>query len=140
VVFPLVSFAEPEDFGPLDASLGEMQQFDWMILTSATSSSRSGKARREFEAEPDSGGQQVANWLCRSSDGEAARHAGFRVDMLRRRTPGAALAAELGQRLQGQSILAAKRSRKSRFATALAAARRGAYEVVAYRTAAQPRS
>jgi len=35
VVLPLVSFAEPEDSAPLDAAIAEIQQFDWMMLTSA---------------------------------------------------------------------------------------------------------
>src|ERR1700756_2896938 len=35
VVLPLVSFAEPEDFSPLDRAITELHQFDWLILTSA---------------------------------------------------------------------------------------------------------
>ena len=35
VLFPLVSFAEPDDFAPLDRAITKMQQFDWLILTSA---------------------------------------------------------------------------------------------------------
>ena len=34
LVFPLVSFAEPEDFDPLDRAIDEIAQFDWLILTS----------------------------------------------------------------------------------------------------------
>ena len=35
VVLPLVAFAEPEDFTPLDRAIAGIEQFDWMILTSA---------------------------------------------------------------------------------------------------------
>ena len=35
VMLPLVSFADPEDFAPLDAAMAEIQRFDWIILTSA---------------------------------------------------------------------------------------------------------
>ena len=35
VVFPLVSFAEPDDFAPLDRAIAEVRKFDWLILTSA---------------------------------------------------------------------------------------------------------
>src|SRR5215472_14147225 len=35
IVLPLVSFAGPEDFAPLDQAFAEMEQFDWLILTSA---------------------------------------------------------------------------------------------------------
>jgi len=35
VVLPLVSFADPEDSAPLDAAIKGIEEFDWMILTSA---------------------------------------------------------------------------------------------------------
>ena len=35
VVLPLISFAEPRDFAPLDRAIEGVEQFDWMILTSA---------------------------------------------------------------------------------------------------------
>jgi len=34
VLFPLISFAPPEDFAPLDAALRDLSQFDWLFLTS----------------------------------------------------------------------------------------------------------
>jgi uroporphyrinogen III methyltransferase/synthase len=35
ISLPLVSFAPPEDYAPLDAALSQLQSFDWIILTSA---------------------------------------------------------------------------------------------------------
>src|SRR5215472_15683372 len=35
VVWPMVSFAEPEDYAPLDRAIAEIQQFNWLIFTSA---------------------------------------------------------------------------------------------------------
>lgn len=34
VLLPLIGFAPPEDFAPLDAALGDFSQFDWLFLTS----------------------------------------------------------------------------------------------------------
>jgi uroporphyrinogen-III synthase len=34
ILLPLISFAPPEDFAPLDAALRDCSQFDWLFLTS----------------------------------------------------------------------------------------------------------
>jgi uroporphyrinogen-III synthase len=34
ILLPLISFAPPEDFAPLDAALDDFSQFDWLFLTS----------------------------------------------------------------------------------------------------------
>ena len=34
IVFPLIGFAPPDDFAPLDAALRDLSQFDWLFLTS----------------------------------------------------------------------------------------------------------
>ena len=34
ILLPLISFAPPEDFAPLDAALRDFSQFDWLFLTS----------------------------------------------------------------------------------------------------------
>ena len=35
ISLPLVSFASPEDYAPLDAALSQLRSFDWIIFTSA---------------------------------------------------------------------------------------------------------
>ena len=35
LILPLVAFAEPEDFAALDEAIARLEQFDWMIFTSA---------------------------------------------------------------------------------------------------------
>ncbi len=34
VMLPLVAFADPKDFAPLDAAIAQIEQFDWIIFTS----------------------------------------------------------------------------------------------------------
>ena len=33
-LLPLVAFAAPEDYGPMDAALDQLESFDWIIFTS----------------------------------------------------------------------------------------------------------
>jgi uroporphyrinogen III methyltransferase/synthase len=34
ILFPLIGFAPPDDFAPLDAALRDLSQFDWLFVTS----------------------------------------------------------------------------------------------------------
>jgi uroporphyrinogen-III synthase len=34
ILLPLVAFSAPEDYGPMDAALDRLEQFDWIIFTS----------------------------------------------------------------------------------------------------------
>ena len=34
VEFPTIAFAEPDDYAPLDAAIGELDSFDWVVFTS----------------------------------------------------------------------------------------------------------
>ena len=34
ISLPLVAFSAPEDYGPMDAALDRLEQFDWIIFTS----------------------------------------------------------------------------------------------------------
>jgi uroporphyrinogen-III synthase len=35
IACPAIAFAPPEDFAPLDAAIGHLEQYDWLIVTSA---------------------------------------------------------------------------------------------------------
>jgi uroporphyrinogen-III synthase len=35
IACPAIAFAPPDDFGPLDAAIGRLEQYDWLIVTSA---------------------------------------------------------------------------------------------------------
>jgi len=135
LVFPLVSFAEPEDFDPLDRAIDEIAQFDWLILTSvravravAGRTSESGLLLRSAER----------TWRAACVGpvtAEAARLAGFPVAHVAETHNGVALAKELGTRLKGAKVLL-PRSDKANPDLPAALRQYGAEvtEVIAYRT------
>jgi len=135
VMLPLVAFAEPEDFGPLDKALDQINHFDWMILTSAQAVRAITK--RAFE---------VQGILVRTGSGlrvacvgpvtaEAARNANLPLEYVAATHSGVALANELGSRLQGTKVLL-PRSDRANPDLPVALKRHGAQvtEVIAYRT------
>jgi uroporphyrinogen III methyltransferase / synthase len=135
VVLPLVSFAEPDDFSPLDAAIAEIQRFDWMILTSAqavravvkrSEALKLGLIRSESKLRIACVGPVTA---------EAARQGGLPVEYIAETHTGAALAEELGNRLHGASVLL-PRSDRANPDLPPALKRHGAQvsEVIAYHT------
>ena len=134
-VLPLVSFAEPEDFVPLDEAIAQVEQFDWLILTSAQAvravAHRSMDLGRRLIR--TGGGPRVA--CVGPVTAEAARQAGLRVELVAKTHNGVALANELGRRLQGLKVLLPRSDRAN---PDLPAALKGygarVSEVIAYRT------
>ena len=135
VILPLVSFEEPEDFAPLDRAIADLQQFDWLILTSAQAVRAI--VKRAFDLRKPLGG----SWsrLCVACVGpvtaEAARNANLLVEYVAKTHNGAALAEELGDRLRGASVLLPRSDRANPdLPAALKQYGAGVTEVVAYRT------
>ena len=135
LVFPLVSFAEPEDFDPLDRAIDEIAQFDWLILTSV-------RAVRAVAGRTSESGRLLgpagSTWRAACVGpvtAEAARLAGFPVAHVAETHNGVALAEELGSRLKGTKVLL-PRSDKANPDLPAALRRHGAEvtEVIAYRT------
>ena len=135
VVLPLVSFAEPEDFASLDNAIAQIEQFDWLILTSAQAvravSKRGADLQRPL-VRPD-GKLLVA--CVGPVTAEAARKAGLPVEHVAGTHNGVALADELGNRLAGAKVFLPRSDRANPDLPA-ALKRHGARvtEVVAYRT------
>lgn len=135
VVFPLISFSAPEDFGPLDEVIDGIAEFDWMILTSA----RAVRAlsQRAFESGrsllPKGNRLRVA--CVGPVTAEAARRAKLPVDYVAETHKGVALAEELGSRLNQTRVLL-PRSDCANPDLPVALKRHGAIvtEVTAYRT------
>jgi uroporphyrinogen-III synthase len=134
-VLPLVLFDGPEDFASLDAAIAQIEEFDWLILTSA-------QAVRAITQRSLS----LERPLIRTSDklriacvgpvtAEAAQQAGLPVEHVAKTHNGVALANELGGRLQGLKVLLPRSDRANPDLPA-ALKRYGAHacEVVAYRT------
>ena len=135
VVVPLVAFADPEDFAPLDAAIAEIPRFDWVILTSTQAVrvlvKRSGQLKRGLIP----AGSKLRIACVGPVTAEAARQAGFPVDYVAETHTGAGLAEELGKRLKGAKVFL-PRSDRANPDLPPALKRHGAQvtEVIAYRT------
>jgi uroporphyrinogen III methyltransferase/synthase len=135
VVVPLVAFAEPEDFAPLDAAILEIQQFDWMILTSAQAVRALVKRCEELRRNVLRSENKLRIACVGPASAEATRQAGLPVEYVAETHTGAALAEELGNRLRGAKVFLPRSDRANPDLPA-ALKRYGAQvtEVIAYRT------
>ncbi len=135
MVLPLVAFADPEDFAPLDKAIAEIQQFDWIILTSAQAVravvKRSGYLKRSLIYP----GSKLRSASVGPVTAEAARQAGLAVEYVAETHSGAALAEELKNQLRGAKVFL-PRSDRANPDLPRALKRHGAQitEVIAYRT------
>jgi len=135
VVLPLVSFADPEDFAPFDRAIAEIQQFDWIVLTSAQAVRAVVKRGEELGRSLIRSGSKLRIASVGPVTAEAARQAGLPVEYVAETHTGAALAEELGDRLQGARVFLPRSDRANPDLPA-ALKRSGAQvtEVIAYRT------
>lgn len=135
ISLPLVSFAVPQDYAPIDAALLQWDQFDWVIFTSAnavqavvTRSKTLGRDLNQARKSP-----RIAVVGPATRDG--AQKSGFSVDHAAKTHLGIALAQELGPRLRDKSVFLPRSDRANPDLPA-ALRRLGAKvtEVAAYRT------
>lgn len=135
ISLPLVSFAVPQDYAPIDAALLQWDQFDWIIFTSAnavqavvTRSKTLGRDLNQARKSP-----RIAVVGPATRDG--AQKSGFSVDHAAKTHLGIALAQELGPRLRDKSVFLPRSDRANPDLPA-ALRRLGAKvtEVAAYRT------
>jgi len=135
VVIPLISFADPHDFAPLDAALAEIESFDWMILTSAQAIRAVAKRGEGLKLSLIRSESKPRIACVGPVSAEVARQAGFPVEYVAETHTGAALAEELRSRLQGAEVFL-PRSDRANPDLPSALRRYGAEvtEVIAYRT------
>jgi uroporphyrinogen III methyltransferase / synthase len=135
VVLPLVSFAEPEDFAPLDDAIARMEQFDWLILTSAQAVRAVMQRAADLQRLLVRAGGQLRVACVGPVTAEAALKANLAVDYVAATHTGVALSNELGSKLQGARVLLPRSDRANPDLPA-ALKRYGAQvtEVIAYRT------
>jgi uroporphyrinogen-III synthase len=135
VMLPVVSFGEPEDFAPLDHAIAGMQQFDWLILTSAQAV-RAVMQRAADLQQPLVRTDSNLRVACVGPvTADSARKANLPVEYVAATHNGVALANELESRLQGAKVLLPRSDRANPDLPA-ALKRYGAQvtEVIAYRT------
>ena len=135
IVLPLVSFADPEDFEPLDRAIAEIEQFDWMILTSAQAVRAMTHRAADLQLPLVRANQHPRVACVGPVTAEAARKANLPVEYIARTHSGVALANELATRLQGAKILLPRSDRANPdLPEALERHNAQVTEVVAYRT------
>lgn len=135
VVVPLVSFAEPENFAPLDKAITQLEEFDWMILTS-TQAVRAVAQRAESLRRPlNRPGSKLLVACVGPVTAEAAKRANLRVEHIAGTHNGVALAEELGSRLAGAKVFLPRTDRANPdLPIALRRHSAQVTEVIAYRT------
>ena len=135
VVLPLVEFGEPEDFGPLDAAIGELDRFDWMIFTSGQAVRAFVARSKDLGASLNPAGSKLLIAAVGPVSAEAVRQTGLPVEYIARMHSGVGLANELGERLRGGSVLLPRSDRANPdLPAALKTHGAQVTEVVAYRT------
>jgi uroporphyrinogen-III synthase len=135
VVLPLVSFAEPEDFAPFDQALAQIDQFDWLILTSAQTVRALIERTMDLQLPIVRTNSRLRVACVGPVTAEAARKAELPVEYVAATHNGVALANELGSRVQGAKVLLPRSDRANPDLPA-ALKRHGAQvtEVIAYCT------
>jgi len=104
VLLPLVAFSAPEDYGPMDAALDRLEQFDWIIFTSENAVRAVVKRAEVRGSLRNVPGRRSRAAAVGPTTATAAERAGFFVDYQAQTHSGAALANELGEKLRDQAV------------------------------------
>jgi uroporphyrinogen III methyltransferase / synthase len=132
---PLVAFAAPEDYRPLDAALEELENFDWIIFTSENAVRAVVKRASTRGTLRNVAGRRSRAAAVGPTTAAAAERAGFFVDYQAQTHSGAALAHELGEGLRGQTVFLPRSDRANPdLPTLLKEFGAEVTEAVAYRT------
>jgi len=100
----MIHFGPPADFGPLDEALRNLDQFDWILLTSQIAVefvSRRAISIGIAKIQLASSGRVA---VVGPATATAAARAGFRVDYVTRKNEGGGFLEELAQELKGKRI------------------------------------
>jgi uroporphyrinogen-III synthase len=126
----MVSFRVPDDAATLDAAIGRLAEYDWIVFTSQN-------AVKFFDERCRGHGRTCPPGIRIAAVGPstatAAENAGWRVDYVASKFRGEALAKELGAAVRGMRVLLPRSDRASEsLAEALKAAGATVVAVVAY--------
>jgi len=135
ILLPLVAFAAPEDYGPMDAALDRLEEFDWIIFTSENAVRAVVKRAGVRGNLRNVAGRRSRAAAVGPTTATAAERAGFFVDYQAKTHSGAALADELGEKLRDQTVFLPRSDRANPdFPQLLRNYGAEVTEVVAYRT------
>ena len=138
ISLPAIAFAEPKDSAPLDAAIGNLAGFDWLLFTSANAVRFFVARCRTLGVDPaavQSGAKPVFVATVGPATSEAAAAEGFMVGHMAEEFRGAQLAKELAEQLAGKRVMLPRSDHAtSELPNALGAAGAIVTEVIAYRT------
>ncbi len=135
VLCPLVAFERPAESAPLDAALGRLREFDWLLFTSQNAVRFFEERRRELEVAREWAHPRVA--AVGPATAKSARELGYDVECVAEEATGLALAHSLEKELAGRTVLLPRSDRaRPELPQALATAGAQVTDVVAYRTVA----
>jgi uroporphyrinogen-III synthase len=135
ILLPLINFAPPEDYKPLDAALLAWRTFDWVMFTSAFAVQAVLARAQRLGRDLAKGGAPPAVAVVGPATRDRAAQAGFTVAHTAQTHSGVALAEELRTQVRGKKVLLPRSDRANPdLPSALAAAGAKVTEVVAYRT------
>ena len=134
-LLPLISIGPPEDYTALDAALGGIESFDWIIFTSANAVQAVAQRRGASSRNQSAAGKLLRVAAVGPATAAAAESAGFSVEFVATNHSSAGLAEELTEELRARSVFL-PRSNLANPALAAALHKVGATvtEVVAYQT------
>jgi uroporphyrinogen-III synthase len=133
-LLPLVSFAAPEDYAPIDAALSSIDAFDWVLFTSSNAVQALERRGEELGRSLNALAKLPPAAVVGPATSGAAEAAGFSVEFVAAEHSGAGLARELGAELRGRKVLLPRGDRaNSDLPTALRKCGALVTEVVAYR-------
>jgi uroporphyrinogen-III synthase len=135
IFLPLVTFAAPQDYAPLDAALLQWNRFDWVIFTSAYAvQAVAGRAARQGRAITKNAPSPLLA-VVGPATRDKAENVGFRVQHTAQTHLGVALAEELRASLRNKRVLLPRSDRANPdLPSALRNFGAQVTEVIAYRT------
>jgi uroporphyrinogen-III synthase len=134
VLLPLVRFLEPEKTADLDEAIRSLEEFDWIIFTSANAVTFFLGRCRALGCRPASGRTKIA--AVGSATRMALEKEGLQASLVPEEFSGAELAAKLSPVIFGTSVLLPRSDRATEELPAmLRKAGANLTEVIAYRTA-----
>jgi uroporphyrinogen-III synthase len=135
LLFPLIGFAPPDDFAPLDSALRDLAQFDWLFLTSQNVLRALLERTESLGLSLVTAAGSIRIGAVGPSTADSARDTGLTVSHVASNHQGLALAEELDAELLGCHVFLPRSDRAN---PDLPQALRGlgveVTEVVAYRT------
>jgi uroporphyrinogen III methyltransferase / synthase len=135
VVLPMVKFAPPDDFAPLDEALQHARDFDWLLLTSQNAARALQQRCAALHLEIAGIFQGVRIAAVGPASAETARELGLNVIHVASMYQGVALANELAVKLKGMRVFLPRSDRANHdLVEALIGHGAVVTEVIAYKT------